>query len=691
MNLKFEQPAWLIAIALVPLFVIGALLTSKLRRKQWAAFVSPRLRPKLLRRGSPVPRWLAFSFLMVAFILLAFTLARPQTTQGKESETTRGRNVLIALDLSRSMMAKDLKPDRLTQAKALCNELIDAMPTDRVGVVGFAGEPYLFAPLTVDHASVLETIDQLDPDSIPVQGSNLYGALKLAIKTLKETGQKENALIILTDGEETTEKMISLATEAKKSGLYVFAVAFGTEQGDFIPDARMADGHHRDKNGHPVITKLSTESLQVLTRETGGRFVVATSASDIPAMVVAAIKDLEQFEIAGRERIVPTEHFQWFLLPAIILLMGSIVAGTRWRSLAPVGVAALVFLMPSPAKAGVDAYGTQLMKEGKYKEAAAAFSALATLGHESGDSFRFRLGEGTALYHAGDMAGARRAFSEALRSSDSGVKAAAHHGLGNVLFQSGWRSLSDDMPYPETYKPQLPGIGGVFDKILDTLLGRHPQGRADKDSHDPMAPFDEMVTNRVMEWLKEDVEEGTEAKGYGLFDSVVTDWIDAVKHYDSAISYDPALEDAKSNRALTVKYLKRLEDLLNQVQENAKMMGGNGGQGDDEGEGDEGNGGQGGNGQGAPGGSGPGGKRRHHKGKGGDQQDRQGKDGPGEDKDKDKKGKGGDKDNKDGAGKPKKGESPEDTAKRILRENADFEKGAPTKGRIDYEQPEKDW
>ena len=168
-------------------------------------------------------------------VLLSIGLARPQTNQGIESETSRGRNVLLALDLSRSMLVSDLKPDRLTQAKTLCYDLIEALPADRIGVIGFAGEPYLIAPLTPDHANVRETIDQVDTDYIPIGGSNLEGALELAIKTLKETGQKENALILLTDGEETTGRMMELAAEAKRAGVYVFTIAVGTEQGDYIP------------------------------------------------------------------------------------------------------------------------------------------------------------------------------------------------------------------------------------------------------------------------------------------------------------------------------------------------------------------------------------------------------------------------------------------------------------------------
>ncbi|RYD56749.1 MAG: VWA domain-containing protein, partial [Verrucomicrobiaceae bacterium] len=337
--MTLAQPAWLLLLLVIPLLVIGAVLTARLRRKQWAAFAAPRLRSKLLRRSSPLPRWLAFSFLMAGVTLLALGLARPQTTKGLETETTKGRNVLLALDLSRSMLVTDLKPDRLTQAKTLCYDLMEALPGDRIGAIGFAGEPYLVAPLTPDHAAVRETIDQLDTNFIPVGGTNLEGTLEMAIKTLKETGQKENALIIMTDGDETTGKMMKLAADAKRSGIYVFTIGMGTELGDFVPDKDFSDGRHHDRAGNAVRSALNAEPLKKLALETGGRFAAATSATSIPEMVKLAISDMEQFEISGRERFVPIEYYQWFVLPGILMLMISVIAGTRWRGLGPASAA----------------------------------------------------------------------------------------------------------------------------------------------------------------------------------------------------------------------------------------------------------------------------------------------------------------------------------------------------------------
>ena len=682
--MTFAEPAWLLILLLIPLFAVGAVLTARLRRKQWAAFSAARLRSKLLRRGSPLPRWLAFGFLMASTALLAFGLARPQTTRGTETETSRGRNIMLALDLSRSMMVSDLKPDRLTQAKTLCYELIEAMPNDRIGLIGFAGEPYLFAPLTVDHAAVRETISQLDMDYIPVGGSNLEGALEMAIKTLKETGQKENALILLTDGDETSGKILELAAEAKNSGVYVFTIGIGTELGDFVPDKDFSDGHHRDRAGNVVKSMLNTRPLKRLSQETGGRFAVATSAASIPDMVTLAISDLEQFELEGRERFVPVEYYQWFVLPGILLLIASVVAGTRWRGIGTAGATALALVIfpPGSARASTESDARRALAENQHGKAAGLFGQLADGEGNEDKASRYRLAQANAAYRSGDLGTSRHAFSEALKSDDPRVRAAAHHGLGTLLFNGGWMRLSKGGAYPEIGAPAGKDAGDPFGRITDALLGLPKPDEDREAAADPMEAFDGMVRESLSEWMQGEAPEDGESEGARRFNAVLSDWIDGVKHFDSALRYDPALEDATHNRALTVKYLKKLKEILDEVEENIQQMQAMPQPGEGEGDGDQPQ--KKGGGEGDEEGEGKGDEGEEKDGEGGDEKD---EDGEGGERPKDEP----KESDKDGGMKPKPGESPEETARRILRENADFEKGALTPGRLEYRQPDKDW
>ena len=671
--MTIAEPGWLLLLLLLPVIATGAALTARMRKNQWAAFVSNRLRPKLLRRSSPLPRWIAFACMLLAAALLIIALARPQSRRGTTTETVLGRNILFAIDLSRSMKVADLKPDRLTQAKAASYELLDALPNDRIGVVGFAGTAFLFAPLTPDHSAVRETISQLDIDWIPTGGSNLKGGLKLAIDTLKKTGTKQNALILMSDGEEHVGKIGDIAEEARAAGIEVITIGFGTEQGDFVPDKQFADGRFRDREGKEVISRLEPAPLDRVAKVTGGRFAIASSGADIPAMVQAAVSDLDKVRIAGRERVVTVEYYQWFVLPAILLLIAAAVAATRWRG---VGTAVtLLCLFPRPLDAGEVDDARDALASGQYEAARDRFGSLAENHPDSEEAFAYRLAQGNAAYKIRDWSTARKAFSEALRASDSELANAAHHGLGNTLFEIGWARLSGGDAYPETWEPQEEDDkSDAFDRVSDALLDRPDDNRLPEGD---MAAFEAMAKGRLAEWMKEETPEDSRSEGSERFNRLLTDWSDAIKHYDSAIAFEPA----EHNRELTHLHLKKLQEILNQLEENAQQLQavpspGEGEQpGDDPGEEGE---------KGKEPGEGEGGDEQ---GEGsGNEEGEEPNDG-GENGEEPKPADEGDDDSKE----PKPGESPEEAARRILNENADLQKGALSPGRTRFKKPKKDW
>ncbi len=680
--MHFAQPYWLLLILLVPALVTLAVVVARLRGKQWAPFLASRLRQRLLLRGNPIPRWLAFSLALAALVCLVIALARPQSEAGTRTESVLGRNILIALDLSRSMKTPDLKPDRLTQAKAMCYELLEALPNDRIGLVGFAGTPYLFAPLTVDHAAVRETVSELEIDWIPTGGSNLAGGLELAIETLKKTGTRQNALILMTDGEEHIGRIADLAADAKAAGIQVITIGFGTTPGDFVPDSSSADGYFRNRQGERIISKLETGPLKRVATVTGGRFAIATSGSDIPNMVQAAVSDLDQVELEGRRTTVVADYFQWALLPAILALMAAVFAGTRWRGLAKTSVlpaACWLFFSPQQVEALTFSEARDALEAGRFSEAAQAFAGLADEDPDTEAAYSYRLAQGTAAYRAGDWATARHGFSEALRSRDVAIRSAAHHGLANTLFEIGWARLSEGPRYPdlpeEPEEEAKPPTG--FERLSDAII----DPPADDDVGE-MIGFEKMVKQRLAEWMAEPTEPEVESNGSRKFNELLSDWIDAVKHYGAS-----DLEDAAHNRELTLTYLRKLQEILKQVEENAQQiqalpMPGQGEpqEGEGQGEGSEGEG-KGGKGQG----NGKGNRDREDDGGGGEE--KQDEQGPGEEEREESTG---EKDDK-GDTEPRPGETPEEAAERLLRENADLQKGALSPGRRHFSRPEKDW
>ncbi len=659
--MRFADPTWLVLLVLLPVLATTTLLVSRLRRNQWHAFVAARLRHTLLRHTSPLPRWLALAFLGASAAALIVALARPQGNATIRTEKSVGRNVLIALDLSRSMRVKDVKPDRLAQAKVVIYELLDALPNERIGLVGFAGSAHLFAPLTIDHGAVRETVEQMDENWVPLGGSNLSSAIRLAITTLKETGQKNNALILLSDGEKHEGAINPVIADAKKSGVYIFAIGVGTEDGGYVPSSDPSQPNVLDRKGKVVLSRLQPELLRKIASDTNGRYALAGGGTDIAKMVSLAAKDMDAFEMRGNEHRVAIEFYQWLVLPAILFLIAAIIAGTRWRGLKPLATLAIALaVLPTGARAGEASAAAQELAAGHYQPARDAFRKLAETARFSERAARYRLGEGTAAYRARDFSAACGAFSAALLGHDSSVLAAAHFGIANSLFQLGWITLADSA-YPSDPK-QLPDI----------------------------TRFDALVQARLAQIRKTSAPEDADTPGVPPLESLIINWADSLKHDDSALIHDPNNQDLRHNRQTTLTYLKRLRELLEKEHEQTNEAIPQPQPGPDPGNpGDTSN-----SDEDDPPKSGesdkPEAKDPPKDGGGQGDKGQQDKNPPSGDPGKTEPSKDGDPQAGDKPA-PKPDETPEERARRILGENADLEKGPLRSGRIEYNNPEQDW
>ncbi len=642
----------------------------RLRRKQWSVFVAPRLREALLKRSSSLTRWLALLFLFLACVTLIIAMARPQGDAGTEKEKTVGRNVMIALDISRSMRVQDVSPDRLTQAKVMIYELLESLSNERIGFIGFAGTPHTYAPLTVDHTAIRETVEQMDENWAPLGGSDLAGAVQLGIDTLKKTGQKSNTLIVLSDGEEVQDEQTgpSLSTvidEARRAGVYVVAIGVGTENGGHVPNKYRND-ITSDRSGNPVISRLHVQVLRQLAEGTKGKFAVAGSGADVPALVESVVAGMDAFEIEGRERKISIEFYQWLVLPAIFLLMASIIAGTRWRGVKTAAVAAGILLPTAATQAG-EVEAKQALSGKRYEEAQKSYHELAEKAKPGEKRARYHLGEAAAAYRGEDFRSARSAFSQSLLSNNPEVIASGHAGMGNSLFQLGWQTLTQEA-YPTDPK-SIPDLNR-FDTIVKEAIAKELAKRIESED----AP-----------------EEDSHA-----FEPLIKNWSDAVRHYKSALEKSPKDPVALKNSEMSMTYLKRLKELLEEEKKDteqamAQAMPGQGppmegeGEGEGDGEGEDEKEGKGkGKGKGKKGQKPEG----EEDGEGGDEKQKKGKNG---EEGEDGEGKG----DKSGAGKGSDkidpNESPSERAERILKDNADTEKGPLTRAHREYMDAQKDW
>lgn len=639
--MNFAHPFWLLLLVLIPVLGITAAGIARVRKKQWEVFMAGRLRSALLQTTPAFTRWLSLTFLLAGLSLLVIALARPQGDAGTRAETVKGRNILFALDLSRSMKVQDVKPDRLTQGKVIIYEMMEAMPNDKMGLVGFAGEPYLFAPLTVDHGAVKETVEQLDETWIPNGGSDLVKALRFSIDVLKKTGVQNNALVFISDGEKHDGDLERVVKEAALAGVYVFAIGVGTESGDWVPEGSNPGEKMVNRQGENVLSRLQPDILRELAVGTQGRFVVAGTGVDIPALAKTALADLDQFELQGRETKVVVEFYQWLLGPAILLIFLAVLLDTRWRALAKkTAVAATLATTLTGAQGATPDEAKMAMTDKRFEEASAAYRGLAESVTKPEDSARWRLAEGAAEYGSTNFRKAAEAYSRALLSDDPQVDRNAHLGAGSSLFNLGWQSLGEDRAYPDP-------------------------------APENMEAFDTLVKTKLQELAEKELPDAGETETFKVFNELIKNWTDAVRHYNSALKLQPGDPDAIQNRALTIRYLHRLEELLQEQSDESSQQipqeipGPPQPQEGEEGE----------DGEGAPGEKGKKGDQPEDDKSGGDQEEKEKEDGKGDEK-KDEK---------------KDGETPEEHAKRKLRESEDMQKGPITPGRREFRRPEKDW
>ena len=223
----FAAPDWLWGLTVVPLFVALAFANERTREEKLAKLVAARLRPRLAATVSLGRRRLRLFFLLLGFVAILVTLARPQWGFTMQETKRKGRDVLLVIDTSRSMLADDIKPNRLTRAKLAAQDLIVELKGDRVGVIAFAGTAFLQAPLTVDYTAVLGSLKELDTEIIPQGGSNLAGALTAARDAFGKGESDNRALVIFSDGEELDADANKVADELKGQ-VRIFSVGIGT-------------------------------------------------------------------------------------------------------------------------------------------------------------------------------------------------------------------------------------------------------------------------------------------------------------------------------------------------------------------------------------------------------------------------------------------------------------------------------
>ena len=258
--------------------------------------------------------------LAVLFLLLALT--QPRWGYHWEDLHQRGVDVIVALDVSDSMLAEDIKPNRLERAKRKISDLLDMMEGDRIGLVAFAGTSFTQCPLTLDYGAARIFLAAIDTQLIPVQGTAIGNAIETSVKAFRTQEKKSKALILITDGEDQTGKALSAAKAAGEQGVKIYTIGIGGEIGAPLPDLSGKGGFRKNQQGEVILSKLDETTLQQIALETGGSYVRSVTGDvDLKTIYQDQIKKhIEKKELKSERRKIWQERFQWFIFVALIFL-----------------------------------------------------------------------------------------------------------------------------------------------------------------------------------------------------------------------------------------------------------------------------------------------------------------------------------------------------------------------------------
>lgn len=322
-GVHWDQPSILLLAPVVPFlaWVIfrgqhsagGALAFPKVLRR-WAGARAVVDRPGAAR--GPSGFWLGAGLLFAVV-----TLARPQWGNLEETVFDQSREVLIALDLSASMLADDVKPTRLARAKLLIGNLLDELQGERVGLAVFAGTSFLQVPLSSDYEVLRDILPGLDPSYLPQAGTDYAGMLRVAAEAFGQSSAADRFLIVLSDGEAHDPSWRAALEELKKKQVKIITLGIGTAAGALLPDPQ--GGVMKDSRGAAVLSRLEPGTLQELAQSTGGAYREASNWVDVAALLSETIAQGKTGDFSKTREVRQAERFQWFLAPAVLLLAVS--------------------------------------------------------------------------------------------------------------------------------------------------------------------------------------------------------------------------------------------------------------------------------------------------------------------------------------------------------------------------------
>lgn len=487
-------------------------------------FTAARLRPALVIGRSLGRSWVVYALYSLAMACLVIAVAQPRWGEEQLEVPDKGRNVFVAIDTSRSMLSRDVAPDRLTRARLAAHDLITELHGERVGLLAFAGRAYLQAPLTTDHDAIMESLQYFDHTIIEWGGSNIGDLLDVTLRAIKNLPKSNYALVLFSDGGDADQNLVPYIQKLTSAGVIIITVGVGTEEGTLIPNPEMEGDYVRDEANNVVRSKLESGVLQQLASATGGRFLKLGTQPLTRSAIQPVLDRLTEQQSANRQMSRPIERFAWPLgLGMVFLMLAWIISSLPRPAARPVVLAslALAFLPGTSAEArgleetlfsliqrneATPADAREALERGDYSNARDLYrKLLEQKGYNEAARQELLYGLASAEHALTNYDSSVKDFSEVLHTEDTALRARAHRGIGHTLYDQGARGLKQ--------QPKIT-IQRWTDALrhLDAAVEIDPENKELRENRDHVAAMlDEL--RKVMKQMEQQQQNGQGQKG----------------------------------------------------------------------------------------------------------------------------------------------------------------------------------
>lgn len=328
---RFEDERFLIGLAIIPVLLLLYLVTRRYQANQLKKWGDRLLLDRLMPDFSATRTFTKFLIWIGAFAILTLGLARPQFGTKTSEVKRKGIEMIIALDVSNSMMAEDIQPNRLENAKMAISRLVDKLENDKIGLIVFAGDAYIQMPVTTDYMAAKLFLNSINTQIVPKQGTAIGNAIHLAMRSFSPNSDKSRAIIIITDGENHEEGAVVAAKEAAEAGIIIHTIGIGSAQGVPIPvtSAGGQKDYRTDYEGKVVISKLNEELLRQVAAAGGGTYVRATASRTGLNTILEEMNKMEKQEIQMKVYSEYDEQFVYYVGFALLLLLIDFILNSR--------------------------------------------------------------------------------------------------------------------------------------------------------------------------------------------------------------------------------------------------------------------------------------------------------------------------------------------------------------------------